>query len=91
MMAVLLVIGLIVGAGAGYFLAPPKIEVETIVEEKHPLDGETVTFGYIAATNKESHQSFLEEFIAEGIDGISVGTNDLTMLTLGVDRDNEKQ
>jgi pyruvate,water dikinase len=25
-----------------------------------------------------------------GIDGISVGTNDLTMLTLGVDRDNAK-
>lgn len=32
----------------------------------------------------------LDEFIAEGIDGVSVGTNDLTMLTLGVDRDNEK-
>ena len=32
----------------------------------------------------------LEDFIAEGIDGISIGSNDLTMLILGVDRDNEK-
>ncbi len=32
----------------------------------------------------------LDEFIDEGIDGISIGTNDLTMLTLGVDRDNER-
>ncbi len=31
----------------------------------------------------------LEDFIKLGIDGVSVGTNDLTMLTLGVDRDNE--
>lgn len=31
----------------------------------------------------------LEEYIARGIDGVSVGTNDLTMLMLGVDRDNE--
>ena len=32
----------------------------------------------------------LEKFIEVGIDGVSIGTNDLTMLTLGVDRDNEK-
>lgn len=31
----------------------------------------------------------IDEFLDVGIDGISVGTNDLTMLTLGVDRDNE--
>jgi pyruvate, water dikinase len=31
----------------------------------------------------------LDRFIEAGIDGISVGSNDLTMLTLGVDRDNE--
>lgn len=31
----------------------------------------------------------LDKFIETGIDGISVGSNDLTMLTLGVDRDNE--
>jgi pyruvate,water dikinase len=32
----------------------------------------------------------LEKFIKAGIDGVSIGTNDLTMLMLGVDRDNAK-
>ncbi len=32
----------------------------------------------------------LEEFIKIGIDGVSIGTNDLTMMLLGVDRDNEE-
>ncbi|OGG07406.1 phosphoenolpyruvate synthase [Candidatus Gottesmanbacteria bacterium RIFCSPHIGHO2_01_FULL_42_12] len=31
----------------------------------------------------------LDKFIEAGIDGVSVGSNDLTMLMLGVDRDNE--
>jgi pyruvate,water dikinase len=31
----------------------------------------------------------LENFIKVGIDGISIGSNDLTMLIMGVDRDNE--
>jgi pyruvate, water dikinase len=32
----------------------------------------------------------LEDFIKTGIDGISIGTNDLTMLLLGIDRDNHE-
>ena len=32
----------------------------------------------------------LEDILKIGIDGISVGTNDLTMLLLGVDRDNQE-
>jgi len=32
----------------------------------------------------------LDKFLAVGIDGISIGSNDLTQLTLGVDRDSEK-
>ncbi len=32
----------------------------------------------------------LEDFIKVGIDGVSIGTNDLTMLLLGVDRDNSE-
>ena len=36
-----------------------------------------------------SNVILLEEFAKAGIDGISIGSNDLTMLTLGVDRDNE--
>ena len=37
-----------------------------------------------------SNVILLEDFIKVGIDGVSVGTNDLTMLLLGVDRDNDK-
>ncbi|MCX7881339.1 MAG: phosphoenolpyruvate synthase [Patescibacteria group bacterium] len=32
----------------------------------------------------------LEEFIKIGFDGVSIGTNDLTMMLLGVDRDNSE-
>ena len=32
----------------------------------------------------------IEKFLAVGIDGISIGSNDLTQLILGVDRDSEK-
>jgi pyruvate,water dikinase len=32
----------------------------------------------------------LDDFINVGIDGISIGSNDLTMLIMGVDRDNER-
>lgn len=35
-----------------------------------------------------SNVILLDKFIEVGLDGISVGSNDLTMLTLGVDRDN---
>lgn len=31
----------------------------------------------------------IEDYIRSGVDGISVGTNDLTMMILGTDRDNE--
>lgn len=37
-----------------------------------------------------SNVILLEEFIKCGIDGVSIGSNDLTMLLLGVDRDNEE-
>ena len=36
-----------------------------------------------------SNVILLEKFLALGIDGISIGSNDLTQLTLGVDRDNQ--
>lgn len=36
-----------------------------------------------------SNVILLEEFAKVGIDGISIGSNDLTMLTMGLDRDNE--
>ncbi len=36
-----------------------------------------------------SNVILLEDFIKVGIDGVSIGSNDLTMLVLGTDRDNE--
>ncbi len=36
-----------------------------------------------------SNVILLEEFIKVGIDGVSIGSNDLTMLILGADRDSE--
>lgn len=32
----------------------------------------------------------IEDFLKVGVDGVSIGTNDLTMLILGVDRDNQE-
>jgi pyruvate,water dikinase len=37
-----------------------------------------------------SNVIMLEKFIEAGIDGVSIGSNDLTMLVLGVDRDNSR-
>jgi pyruvate,water dikinase len=37
-----------------------------------------------------SNVFLLDKFIDVGIDGISIGSNDLTQLTLGIDRDNER-
>lgn len=37
-----------------------------------------------------SNVILLDNFIKVGIDGVSIGSNDLTMLILGVDRDNEE-
>lgn len=36
-----------------------------------------------------SNVILLEKFLAVGIDGVSIGSNDLTQLTLGADRDNQ--
>jgi len=37
-----------------------------------------------------SNVILLEEFIKVGIDGVSIGSNDLTMLIMGTDRDNSE-
>ena len=37
-----------------------------------------------------SNVILLEKFIEVGIDGVSIGSNDLTMLLLGTDRDNDE-
>ena len=36
-----------------------------------------------------SNVILIDKFLALGVDGVSIGSNDLTQLTLGIDRDNE--
>jgi branched-chain amino acid transport system substrate-binding protein len=51
MMAVLLIVGLVIGAGVGYFMAPTKTEYEEIEVEVEPLKGKTVKIGNIIASD----------------------------------------
>jgi len=46
------------------------------------------SFKFLMMTEIPSNVILLDKFIDVGIDGISIGSNDLTMLTLGLDRDN---
>ncbi len=53
MMAVLLIVGLAIGAGVGYFMAPTKTEIaETeVTVEVEPLAGKTIQIGNIIASD----------------------------------------
>ena len=46
------------------------------------------TFKLFMMVEIPSNVILLDKFVDVGIDGISIGSNDLTMLTLGLDRDN---
>lgn len=48
------------------------------------------TFKLLMMVEIPSNVILLDKFIDVGIDGISIGSNDLTMLTLGIDRDNNE-
>ncbi len=48
------------------------------------------TFHLLMMVEIPSNVILLDKFIEEGIDGISIGSNDLTMLILGTDRDNSE-
>ncbi len=48
------------------------------------------TFKLYMMVEIPSNVILLEDFIKEGIDGVSIGSNDLTMLILGIDRDNDE-
>jgi pyruvate,water dikinase len=50
----------------------------------------TPTFKLWMMVEIPSNVILLESFIKAGIDGVSIGSNDLTMLLLGTDRDNEE-
>jgi len=48
------------------------------------------SFKFLMMAEIPSNVILLDKFIDVGIDGISIGSNDLTMLTLGLDRDNNE-
>lgn len=66
---------------------PELVQVRRIVT-KSGLFRDT-SFKFFMMAEIPSNVIMLEEFIKVGIDGISIGSNDLTMLILGTDRDNE--
>ncbi len=82
MLVILLVVGLVVGAGAGYFLAPKKAG-ETVIEyvTEAPLEGKTIQIG-----NIYSNDANLETVEPLMMDIIMPEINDyLSMLGYDVD------
>ena len=69
MLAVLLVVGLVVGAGIGYFMAPSGETIEVEVPgpeiEVHPLKGKTIQWGVTASSTigLETTQPLVEDII----------------------------
>ncbi|OGM12414.1 phosphoenolpyruvate synthase [Candidatus Woesebacteria bacterium RBG_16_34_12] len=49
---------------------------------------EDITFKFWMMVEIPINVIMIKDFIAVGIDGVSIGSNDLTMLTIGTDRDN---
>ena len=72
------------------FVRTPKelMDVKKIVSQNGLLRSPSFKFYMMAEI--PSNVILLDEFIDVGIDGISIGSNDLTMLTLGLDRDNSE-
>ena len=62
-------------------------EVKKIINAHGLIRG--VSFKLWMMAEIPSNVVMLDQFLDVGIDGVSVGTNDLTMLMLGTDRDNE--
>ncbi|MFA6250498.1 MAG: phosphoenolpyruvate synthase [Candidatus Shapirobacteria bacterium] len=64
------------------------LEVKKIITASGLL--RTPSFKLYMMVEIPSNVILLDKFIDVGIDGISIGSNDLTMLTLGLDRDNQE-
>lgn len=69
MMIILLLIGLVVGVGAGYFFSPSKIETitEKVTVREHPLEGNTIHIGCITPDGLEPKQRYYKELIEKDI------------------------
>jgi pyruvate,water dikinase len=67
----------------------PEMEGTVKIMEEEGLK-RSDTFKLWMMCEVPSNVILLEQFLAVGIDGISIGSNDLTQLTLGIDRDSSK-
>lgn len=68
---------------------PKELELVKKIVSDHGLI-RSPSFKLFMMVEIPSNVILLDKFIDVGIDGISIGSNDLTMLTLGIDRDNSE-
>ncbi|MFH1896465.1 MAG: phosphoenolpyruvate synthase [bacterium] len=77
-----------------HLMLPFVRTVEELVECKKIISAHglrrSVSFNLWMMVEVPSNVIMLEEFLKAGIDGLSIGSNDLTMLILGLDRDNPR-
>jgi pyruvate, water dikinase len=68
--------------------------VDELVKVKHLMSEmglrRSPTFKILMMVEIPSNVLLLDEFLDVGVDGVSIGSNDLTMLILGTDRDNNE-
>lgn len=77
-----------------WLMIPFVSNVQELIEIKKlvSLSGlhQSETFKLFMMVEIPSNVILLDDFLDVGIDGVSIGSNDLTMLILGVDRDNQE-
>ncbi len=77
-----------------WMMVPFVRTVEELVEVKQLIAASglhrTPSFKLWMMVEIPSNVILLDKFISVGIDGVSIGSNDLTMLVLGTDRDNSE-
>lgn len=77
-----------------HLMIPFVRTVDELIKVKHILSDfglrRSSTFKLLMMVEIPSNVLLLDEFLDVGVDGVSIGSNDLTMLILGTDRDNNQ-
>ncbi len=77
-----------------HLMIPFVRTVDELIKVKHILNEfglrRSATFKLLMMVEIPSNVLLLDEFLDVGVDGVSIGSNDLTMLILGTDRDNNE-
>ena len=71
------------------FVRSPK-EMLDVKKSLRELDSRSATFKLWMMVEIPTNVIILDQYLDVGIDGVSIGSNDLTMLILGTDRDNSE-